>query len=125
MTEGFVLVVEDEAMIRLILAEEFGDAGFAVAEADSADAAMALLADGAPVLAVVTDVRMPGSMDGLGLAAWMREHRPAVPVFVTSGYATPPDAAAVNPAIAAVVPKPYKPADLVAMVAGRTAAGCA
>lgn len=121
MADSLVLVVDDEAMIRLVLMEEFEDAGFRVAEADSADAAVALLAGGAPVLAVVTDVRMPGSMDGLGLAAWMREHRPTVPVFVTSGYATRPDAAAINPAIAAVVPKPYQPSDLVVLVANRTA----
>jgi DNA-binding NtrC family response regulator len=115
----FVLVVEDEAMIRLVLVEGLEDAGFSVAQAESADAAVALLADGAPALAVVTDVRMPGSMDGLGLAAWMREHRPMVPVFITSGYATPPNAGMLNPAIAAVVPKPYKLGELVALVASR------
>jgi len=61
---------------------------------------------------VVTDVRMPGSMDGIGLARWMREHAPAVPIIITSGFATQPDAAAINPAIVRVVAKPYVGRDI-------------
>ena len=68
-----VLVVEDEAIIRLMLVDELEDAGFAVIEAEGADAAVAILRNGAKICAVVTDVKMPGSMDGLGLAAWMRD----------------------------------------------------
>ncbi len=106
------LVVEDEAVIRAILAEELEDAGFAVVEADGADAAVAAFAGRSDISIVVTDVRMPGSMDGIGLARWMREHAPAVPIIITSGFATRLDAAAINPAIVRVVAKPYVGRDI-------------
>ncbi len=112
-----VLVVEDEAVIRAILAEELEDAGFAVVEADSADAAVAVFAGRSDIGAVVTDVRMPGSMDGIGLARWMREHAPAVPIIITSGFATQPDVAAINPTIVRVVAKPYVGRDIAGWVA--------
>lgn len=102
-----VLVVEDEAIIRMLLVEGLEDAGFAVMEADGADAAVAIVSNGTTIRAVVTDVRMPGSMDGFGLAAWMRENAPHVPIIITSGLAAEPDCEAINPAIACVIQKPY------------------
>ena len=120
------LVVEDEAVIRAMLAEELEDAGFAVVEADGADAAVVAFAGRSDIGIVVTDVRMPGSMDGIGLARWMREHAPAVPIIITSGFAAPPDAAAINPAIVRVVTKPYVGRDIAewmaALVGGRDTA---
>ncbi len=107
-----VLVVEDEAVMRAVLAEELEDAGFTVVEADSADAAVAAFAGRSDIGIVVTDVRIPGSMDGFGLARWMREHAPAVPIIITSGFATQPDVAAINPAIVRVVAKPYVGRDI-------------
>jgi two-component system, response regulator PdtaR len=120
MAEGprSVLIVEDEALIRLMLAAEFEDGGFEVHEAGSADEAVRLLEAGLQVATVVTDVRMPGSIDGLGLATWMAVHRPGLPVVVVSGYVRPAEVAALNPAIAAVLSKPYNPADVVALVVG-------
>lgn len=118
-----VLVVEDEAMIRMLLADAFEYAGFAVVEANSADAAIEAFADQRDIAVVVTDVRMPGSMDGLGLAAWIGDHQPAVPVIVCSGMQSQSDLLSSYPAIVHVVSKPYMPsdvADLVAtLVAGR------
>ncbi len=118
-----VLVVEDEVIIRTILAEELGDAGFAVIEAEDADAAVAAFVGRSDISVVVTDVRMPGSMDGLGLARWMREHAPAIPIIIASGFAALPDVAAINPAIARVVAKPYSGRNIVewvALLVGRT-----
>ena len=61
----------------------------------------------------MTDLRVPGRIDGRGLVGWMHEHRPGVPVIVASGY--PVD---LNDApcaqILAVVPKPYAVEDAVA-----------
>jgi len=111
-----VLVVEDEAIIRLMLVDELEDAGFAVIEAEGADAAVAILRNGAKICAVVTDVKMPGSMDGLGLATWMRDQAPRVPIIITSGFATEPDCETLNPAITCVVPKPYSPKSVTALV---------
>jgi len=107
-----ILVVEDEALIRMILVDELEDAGFEVIEAENADAAVMELTRYPDIGAVVTDVRMPGSIDGLGLAVWMREHRSAVPIIITSGFSTPPDTDAINSAIVKIVAKPYKPQEV-------------
>jgi len=107
-----VLVVEDEAIIRMMLVDELEDAGIAVIEADGADAAVAIMSNGATIRAVVTDVRMPGTMDGLGLAAWMRDGAPGVPIIITAGFATEPQCQSINPAITHVVRKPYRPGEV-------------
>lgn len=110
-----VLVVEDEALIRMLLTDILEAAGFVVIEADGADEAIAVFAARRDVDVVVTDLRMPGTMDGLGLAGWMCEHAPAVPVIITSGLSTPPDADA-NPCIVHIVTKPYMPSHIVNLV---------
>ncbi len=111
-----MLLVEDEALIREMLAFEFEDGGFEVHQAGGADEAVQLLEAGLKVGAVVTDVRMPGRMDGLGLTAWLAQHHPSLPVVITSGYAAPAEVAHLRASVAAIVPKPYKPADVVAFV---------
>jgi CheY-like chemotaxis protein len=113
-----VLLVEDEALIRLMLAAEFEDGGFEVHEAGSADEAVRLLEAGLQVEAAVTDVRMPGSIDGLGLVTWLAAHRPRLVVVVVSGYVTASETFGINSAVAAVLPKPYEPAEIVALIAG-------
>lgn len=102
-----VLVVEDEAIMRTLLAYVLEDEGYRVIEAENADVAVQQLAAYEDIQAVITDVRMPGSIDGLGLAAWMLQHRPTLPIVVTTGFAGIRDVAAINPAIARVVLKPY------------------
>lgn len=112
-----VLVVEDEAIIRMLLAEAIEDAGLAVVEANNADAAIAELSRRTDIRAVVTDVRMPGSMDGIALASWMRAHNPEIPVIICSGIDTRVDVTAINPAIIRIVSKPYLPDDIARLVA--------
>ena len=111
-----MLVVEDETVIRMMLAFELEDTGFVVIEARNADVAMVLITDRPDIAVVVTDVRMPGSIDGLGLAAWMREHAASVPIIITAGFAELPDIAAINPAIARIVAKPYRSQDVATWV---------
>ena len=111
-----VLVVEDEGMTRMVLASELENAGFVVIEAKNADVAMAVITDRSDIAVVVTDIRMPGSVDGLGLAAWMREHVPSVPIIITAAVAELPDTAAINPAIARIVDKPYEPQEVATWV---------
>ena len=115
-TGTVVLVVEDEAMIRMTLVCELEDAGFVVIEAKNADVAMAMITDRSDIVVVVTDVRMPGSVDGLGLAAWMREHAASTPIVITSALAELPDIAVINPAIAQIVAKPYRSQEVAAWV---------
>jgi DNA-binding NtrC family response regulator len=111
-----VLLVEDEALIRMMLACEFEDAGYVVVEAGSADEAVALLSSSLKIAAVVTDIRMPGTIDGLGLVKWLNANRPRMPVVVTSGYAEPAEVGEANSCLLAVIPKPYRPADVVAAI---------
>lgn len=66
-TQQHVLIVEDEVLIRAPLAEHLREAGFNVIEANTADEAWSCLQTGMPVDLVFSDIRMPGSMDGLEL----------------------------------------------------------
>lgn len=105
-----VLVVEDEALIRTLVAEELEEAGYTVLEAESADSALAILED-ATVDLVITDVRMPGRQTGLDVAAWVRKNRPLTRIVVMSGYVHD-EVATVAAQFDAFVRKPFKPADL-------------
>jgi len=83
-----ILVVDDDALIRLTLSDYLQDQGFKVLEASSGDEALGVMAaPGFTVDLVVTDVTMPGVTDGFALAKWIGENQPAVPVIVTSGDA--------------------------------------
>jgi len=112
-----ILVVEDEAIIRMMLMDALEEAGFVTVEAGHADAAIARLATRPDIAAVVTDLRMPGAMDGLGLAQWMRSHAAQVPIIITSGLDRLPDGADLNPCILRVVTKPYDPVEVAGWVA--------
>lgn len=81
-----VLVVEDETMVRMPIAEYLRDCGYNVVEAGDASEAIAAMDAETPVSLVFTDIRMPGKMDGFGLAEWFQSHHPDVPVLLTSGY---------------------------------------
>jgi len=80
-----VLVVEDDVLIRLMIADQLRERGFAVVEASNADEAVTLLQSQVPVNLVLTDVRMPGSMDGIAFAKLVRETRPELKLVITSG----------------------------------------
>jgi len=115
-TMPLVLTVEDEPLIREGPTEALRDAGVAVLEADSGDAAILVLESGDKISAVISDVRMPGSVDGVGLARWMRGNLPHVPVILISGFPMRNDLWSINPAIAIVVKKPYDPSEIVGWV---------
>ena len=79
-----VLIVEDEFLIAISAAAVFQKAGFQTVEAGNADEAIAVLQN-RDVDLIFTDVRMPGSMDGLKLARYVRDRWPPVKIMVTSG----------------------------------------
>lgn len=83
--EPRVLVIEDEVLIRIALAEELRAAGLNVIETVNADEAWAYLKAGGRVDLVFSDIAMPGTMDGIEFARRLRKHYPTVHVVLTSG----------------------------------------
>ena len=84
-TPPIVLIVEDEVIIRLAIAEYLRECGFTVFEAGSAEEAVTILNAGLQVDVVFTDVQLAGKMDGFGLALWVRSNFPGAEVIVASG----------------------------------------
>ena len=82
-----VLIVEDEVLIRMATADYLRGCGYRVIEAGSGDEAVAVLKTGIRVDVVFTDVSMPGTLNGFGLAQWVRRERPGMRVILTSGVA--------------------------------------
>jgi CheY-like chemotaxis protein len=80
-----ILVVEDDFFLRINAAEMIQDAGFDVVEAGNADEAIAILEARPDIHVVFTDIQMPGSMDGLKLARFVRGRWPPIKIIVTSG----------------------------------------
>lgn len=83
--ERSILVVDDEALIRINLAVFFEDEGFRVFEAGDADEAITVLDANPSIQVVLTDVQMPGSMDGVKLAHHVRNRFPPTLLVVASG----------------------------------------
>ena len=107
-----VLLVEDNPLLRMWIAEELRDAGFSVIEAKSAGEASAIMVSGSQVDIVFSDVHMPGSMNGLDFARGVRQRYPAIPIIITSGNL----GAAGTGGIARLLPKPYSAAQAIAMI---------
>ncbi|WP_271899317.1 response regulator [Candidatus Phyllobacterium onerii] len=81
-----ILVVEDEVIVRMDIAHALEAAGFSVLEAGDADEAIAILSERDDIRVLFTDIDMPGSMDGLKLAAAVRDRWPPIKIIVTSGH---------------------------------------
>lgn len=81
-----VLVVEDEILIRMSIVAELEDAGFEVFEASNAAEAIEILIANNRIRLMFTDVDMPGDVDGLKLAALVRDRWPPIKIIVTSGH---------------------------------------
>jgi DNA-binding NtrC family response regulator len=81
-----VLVVEDEILIRLAIADHLRDAGLTVYEAANGTEAVDLITHhGRDIDAIFSDIMMPGAIDGLGLLTWVAQHDPDLPIILTSG----------------------------------------
>jgi DNA-binding NtrC family response regulator len=112
-----VLVVEDDALVREVSADILTEAGFRTSEATCAAEALALLQNpefAGEIDAIVTDVDMPGELDGIDLAARVREVWPRIGVVITSGAPSGATAALRQPAL--FLAKPFRADRLVAAV---------
>jgi CheY-like chemotaxis protein len=107
-----ILIVEDEFLLRLDSAEMLESAGFEVIQAGDADEAIAILTARSDIHVVFTDVQMPGTMDGLKLARFVRNRWPPIKIVATSGHVHIEDDDL--PAGSVFLPKPYRGAEVVA-----------
>lgn len=100
-----ILVVEDEALIRMSTVAILEDAGFWVLEAQNGAEALDLLSRHSEISIMMTDVRMPGVPDGLALVAQVHIDHPDIRSIVVSGDATAIQAS--NAGAIGFLPKPY------------------
>lgn len=107
-----VLIVEDEVLIRMLIAGYLRDCGFKVIEAASGDEALQVLQEAEVAIDIVfSDVEMPGSVDGFGVAQWVRRNRPGVDVVLAASPSRAANAAAdlCNSGPGSTIDKPYEP----------------
>jgi DNA-binding NtrC family response regulator len=102
-----VLVVEDDPILRLMAAAVVEDAGFEAIESNNADEAVRILESRNDIRIVFTDIDLPGSMDGMKLAACVRDRWPPVEIILTSGHFAAKDV--TLPVRALFFAKPYDP----------------
>lgn len=101
-----VLVVEDDALLRMFAVEMIEEAGFRVIEAEHADAAIRLLETRDDIRIIFTDIDMPGSMNGLKLAHAVADRWPPIRIIATSGHFKVRDGDL--PDGGRFIPKPYR-----------------
>jgi CheY-like chemotaxis protein len=99
-----VLIVDDSAEVAEVTSSLFERLGYNTDYRDSADAALKYLAEGSKIDLVFSDIVMPGTIDGVGLAREIRSRYPNLPVVLTTGYS---DAAQAAPADLKILRKPF------------------
>jgi DNA-binding response OmpR family regulator len=109
-----VLLAEDEFLIRAVLVDALGEAGFACIEAGTGQEALAVLAGNQPLAAAIVDLGLP-DMPGARVIEAAAKHRPGMPIIQCSGSGTP--APAIAGSRVHVFPKPYNPEELSRFVA--------
>jgi len=109
-----ILVVEDEPLIRMSAVATLQDAGYWVLEAQNSADALDVLSRHSEISVMVTDVRMPGNMDGLALVTWVQLNNPAIRSIVVSGNATAAQAGKAG--AFSFVRKPYLPDTIIQAV---------
>lgn len=99
-----VLIVDDSAEVAEVTSSLLEHLGFDTVYRESAEAALKLLADGTNIDLVLSDIVMPGTLDGRALASEIRSQYPNLPVILSTGYG---EAARTAPADFRVLPKPF------------------
>lgn len=110
-----ILVVEDEMITRMVISDVLRDEGYTVIEAFNADEAVDILTAGKSVDLVFSDVRMPGTLDGLGLLRFIKQRFCNLPVILASGHLDPAEARAEG--ADHLFAKPYRVEAVVDLVA--------
>jgi CheY-like chemotaxis protein/anti-sigma regulatory factor (Ser/Thr protein kinase) len=107
---GHLLLVEDDREVSVLTQDMLASLGFSVIHVSSAEAALGALANGRRVDFVVSDVMMPGGVNGLELAREIRRRHPALPIVLMTGYIE--SAADMGDGEFSLLQKPYTVADL-------------
>jgi two-component system, response regulator PdtaR len=109
-----ILIVEDEFLLRMDSAEIIENAGFEVVQAANADEAIAILSSRPDIHVIFTDIQMPGTMDGLKLARFVRDRWPPIKIIATSGLVRVEEEDL--PAGSVFLPKPYRGDHVIAVL---------
>jgi two-component system, response regulator PdtaR len=107
-----ILIVEDDYLQSLLAVDVVERAGFVAIEASDADEAVTLLETRSDIVLVLTDVNMPGSMDGLKLAHAVRNRWPPIKIIVVSGQSPESDL----PSDVSFLAKPYQIDEMVSEI---------
>jgi CheY-like chemotaxis protein len=110
-----VLLVEDEVMISNLVANCLSESGFRVHEIATADEALRYIKSGANVDVLLTDISLPGGMNGAELAERARELRPEMPIVYVSGRYKLSEISPLVPR-SLFICKPYDPNDICALL---------
>ena len=111
---AIILIVEDELLLSMDISEALEDAGYAVIAVANADEAIKVLESRDNVRTIFTDIDLPGSMDGLKLAAAVRDRWPPIHIIVTTGMRAPHrDEIPTN---SMFIAKPYRNAEVLEAV---------
>jgi len=102
-----ILTVEDEPLVGEYLGDVLRDAGYEVIAASNSDEAIAVLESRDDIGIIITDVNMPGSMDGLKLAVAVKGRWPPIKIIIATGKAKPDERQ--MPPDSRFLPKPYAP----------------
>jgi CheY-like chemotaxis protein len=113
MSGSTILLVEDELLIRLMMADQLSSRGFTIIEAADADEALAKLNAGLSFDLLLADVKMPGTLDGAELARLVRARKPSVKVILGSAHIQLPE---WTDAADAICRKPYDLAELTSTI---------
>ena len=107
-----ILVVEDEPLLRMSAVDMIEEAGFEAVEAADAAEAVRILETRLDIRIVFTDIDMPSGIDGMKLAACIRDRWPPIMLVLTSGHHHPSEV--TMPENSLFFPKPYKERDVIA-----------
>ena len=109
-----ILVVEDEMLLRMRAVDMVEDAGYTSVEAVDADEAVAILESRSDIALIMTDIQMPGSMDGLKLAHTVHDRWPPIRIILVSGQLKL--SAAEIPADSRFFGKPLEAAEMISQI---------
>jgi CheY-like chemotaxis protein len=109
-----ILTVEDETLVGDYLGEILEGAGYQVVAAANADEAIEILESRNDIRVLITDINMPGSMDGLRLAAAVKDRWPPIKIIIATGKEAP--RREEMPMDSQLLPKPYAPERVLAAV---------